>query len=115
MQILLNKLDSSLPPLDYCRRGLSRSFYRMVAACLDKDPAKRSARPFQAAPSMAPRELTIRPGLARCLRPTASELLHHRFIRKGRDRHHIVVGLTDRSVAMRESREQGTGGCAPSP
>ena len=43
-QILLNKLDSPFPPLDYCRRGLSRSFYRMVAACLDKDPAKRSAR-----------------------------------------------------------------------
>ena len=40
-------------------------------------------------------------------RPSASDLLHHRFIKKGRDRQYVVVGLTDRSVALREAREQG--------
>jgi hypothetical protein len=44
-QILLSKLDSPYPPLSYCKRGLSRSFYRMVAACLDRDPDKRCAHP----------------------------------------------------------------------
>ena len=41
LQILLDKLDRPYPPLSGCKRGLSRSFYRMVAACLRKDPAQR--------------------------------------------------------------------------
>jgi len=113
LQILLDKLDRPYPPLAGCKRGLSRSFYRMVAACLRKDPAQRCvARPRHGRARFPPRaHVAARGGPMKSSpaagRPTAKELLNHRFIRKARDRNYIVVGLTDRTIAMREAREQG--------
>ena len=44
MQILLNKLDSPLPPITSVRRPLSTSFFHMVKQCVDKDPSRRYGR-----------------------------------------------------------------------
>ena len=41
LKILLNKMHKKYPPLQGCKKGLSKSFYLMVASCLSKNPAKR--------------------------------------------------------------------------
>lgn len=78
-------LDSGADDKDQYR-GYGKTFRRMIAECLIKDPAKRYLA--------IPRSLLFSLGLGP-FRPTATELLKHNFFKKSKDKKWLIHALIE--------------------
>ena len=98
LKILLNKLHKKYPPLQDCRKGFSKAFYQMVAACLAKNPAKR----LQISPSPFQVSLFANIPSFDHHRPTAQQLLAHNFFRLAKDKSYLATNLVGRGQQIRQ-------------